>query len=67
MLEYLRYVRFNMSASDFGDLICEEQSFVQVGTRLLAKYPVVFTALDKIKLYLEISVPLMRIGTYKLF
>lgn len=67
MLEYLRYVRFNTSASDFGDLICEEQSSVQVGTRLLAKDPVIFTALDKIKLYLEIRVPLVRIGTYKLF
>lgn len=54
MLEYLRYVRFNTSTPDFGDLICEEQSSIQVGACLLAKDPVILTALDKIELYLEI-------------
>lgn len=63
MLEYLRYVRFNMSAPDFGDLICEEQSSIQVCACLLAKDPVILTALDKIELYLEIRAPMVGVGT----
>lgn len=65
MLEYLRYVRFNTntSAPDFGDLICEEQSSIQVGACLLAKDPAIFTALDKIELCLEIRVPMVGGGT----